>query len=242
MTRHNLFCIPYAGGAAGAIYGKWVQKLNRSINLIPLELSGHGRRMNEAFYNSLDAAVDDLVSIIVNNEHFLKNSFSFYAHSMGTVLAYEICNKLISKGFPTPENLFISGRQPPHIKYKKNGMHLLSDEIFINEIKQIGGTPEELFKSPELLKIFLPILKSDYKIIEEYQFFPPIKQLDSNLIFLFSKNDPLVTLENVKEWSKYTFKSFKQFDFEGGHFFINEEWQEICDIISHELFKTNCLT
>ncbi|MBK3496406.1 hypothetical protein JFL43_16375 [Viridibacillus sp. YIM B01967] len=53
-----LFCLPYAGGSE-SIYFKWRKHLHSSIQLIPIELRGRGKRFDENFYGSIKEAVDD---------------------------------------------------------------------------------------------------------------------------------------------------------------------------------------
>lgn len=44
----------------------------------------------------------------------------------------------------------------------------LSDEDFLRWMSSIGGTPPELLANPEVMKLFLPALKADLHVVENY--------------------------------------------------------------------------
>lgn len=44
----------------------------------------------------------------------------------------------------------------------------LSDEDFLKWMSSIGGTPPELLANPEVMKLFLPALKADLHVVENY--------------------------------------------------------------------------
>jgi len=230
----NLFCIPYGGGSASAIYGKWIKKLYPMIKVIPLELAGHGRRMSEPFDHDIKSIVNDLMRTI--RPQLEQHPYALYAHSMGTAIAYELAVAARNAGLPQPAVLFMSGRQPPHYVYPKEDMHLMPDDVFIQNIISLGGTPPQLLESEALLKLYMSILRSDYRIIEQYRFKKPIVSFDADLVFFSSDQDYyLCDRAEILEWERYTTRSFEVYEFSGGHFFLNEVWQDICEIINRKL-------
>ncbi len=233
----NLFCIPYAGGSARAIYGKWANAMNPMIKVIPLELAGHGHRMAEPLDQDIKSIVDDLLNTI--SHQIEKRPYALYAHSMGTVIAYELAVAARNAGLPQPVALFLSGRQPPHYQYAKiEDTHLLPDKAFIEKIIRLGGTPIEVFQSKDLVKLFLPILRNDYRIIEQYRFTGPPVSFDTDLLFFGGNQDHYLSNKAaISEWKWYTSRSYEFHEFQGGHFFINEVWQDLCDIINRKLIQ-----
>lgn len=222
---HTLYCIPYAGGTASMIYSKWKKSCNDDLVIEPLELKGRGARGREDFYESIQEAALDLSSSIHENE------FSLYAHSMGTLIAYELMFALAKIG-KKPVHLFLSGRYAPHIKSVKN-FHIANEQEFIHEIERIGGTPRVVLENRELLNLFLPILKADYRISECYQQTKSEHLFDCNIHYFFSNEDTLITLEQVKEWHTYTSGKMHIYNFNGGHFFIHEAYPEMLNIIKN---------
>lgn len=229
----NLFCIPYAGGSAKIIFNGWQQALPSSIKVIPLELAGHGIRIDEAFHGSIAAVVADIVSTI--KASVTSTPYAIYGHSMGSLIAYELTKALAAAGLPPPKTVFLSGRKPPHNCPKPRNIHRYNDTLLLEEMKKLGGTPKVFFEVKDLVKAFLPIFRSDYRILELYQFVEPIQPTSADIVFFHSDADDVVAGPEVNEWEKYTVGAFVRKNFEGGHFFINEKRKEICDIISEFL-------
>lgn len=232
MNKIVLFGIPYAGGSAAAIYGKWAKYLGENIQIVPLELAGHGRRTSENFHDTIADAVADMLTTV--KEIARSNTYAFYGHSMGCVLVYELLKAIGKAGLPEPQTVFLSGRNPPNHVYAGKDIHYLSDDAFLAEIKKIGGTPLEFFEIPSLVEMFLPVLRADYRLIERYRYAEPRYITSANLIFLGSDMDPLVTQPHTKEWSQYTSSHFELHHFSGGHFFINQAYAEICNLITQK--------
>lgn len=46
----------------------------------------------------------------------------------------------------------------------------LSDEEFLQWMISLGGTPPEILANPEALKLFLPVLRADLKVVENYRY------------------------------------------------------------------------
>jgi len=232
MSKTKLYCFPYAGGSASSIYSKWKNHLKDSIELCPIELAGRGKRFSVPFYNDLDEVVEDVYSII---EADIKSGvdYAFYGHSFGSILSYELAHKINEKGLNPPKHLFFSGNKAPHRREYKN-IHLLPDEEFIQEIIDFGGTPKELLEEKELLNLFLPLLRADFKVNESYQYKDRGTKLDCNITVINGKGDDM-TITDITEWNLHTTGNSKFYMFDGGHFFINDKTQDIITIINHTL-------
>ena len=231
MNKTKLFCIPHAGGSA-AVYGRWKKYLDSSIELIPVELSGRGRRMRERLYGSLKEAIDDVAEFIEDNID--EKEYMIYGHSMGCAIAYEVCCILLEKGYKMPINLFLSGRECPFIKDNKEKVYNLNDEDFAKAVIELGGTPKEIFENNELKELFVPILRSDYKNIETFEPMNKETVLPVNMTVLNGKEDN-ITEEEKEGWRKLTSKDFRRYDFEGDHFFLHETPEKVVKIINESI-------
>lgn len=230
----RFFCIPFAGGSAN-FFLKWKSFIDKSIEFCPVELAGRGRRSGVPLYTTLDEAIEDIYRII--NKQVDDSPYLIWGHSMGAILAYELFYRLKKGGFPLPVSLFVSGRAAPHIGSKTRIIHTLPYDEFKEEIINFGGkSVKDIFKHEELIDIFLPIMRADFKIIENYSFSPKEEPLDCNLTVLFS-NDDTMSLEESEAWRSYTKKDFKLYSFDGGHFFIEDHAKEIFDIIQESILN-----
>lgn len=232
MDKIKLFCIPYAGGSA-MVYLTWKKHLHNRIELVPVELAGRGRRFSEPLYRSAEEAVEDIFNRI--SGELESSPYALFGHSMGSLLAYELTRKILASKLQEPLHVFFSGRHPPYAPGEKKGLHLLPDEEFIAEFYKLGGINEELLKNKELLDIFVPIIRADYRIVEEHIHKGDIPKLNSNISALNGKNDTFIVNKDISRWKECTNKNCRFYEFNDGHFFINSYREEVTSVINDTL-------
>lgn len=231
MQKIQLLCLPYAGGSS-AIYHKWEAYLDPRIRLVPVELAGRGRRIGEAFYRDRAAAVDDIFSQI--KEVIGRLPYALFGHSLGAMLAYELSQKIMDMGLDQPAHCFFSGKSAPHLCREKKLFHLMGEEEFKKEILELGGTPPELFDSPELLSIFLPLLKADFRLVETELPDGRIRPLKEDITVFLGKDDDFTALQ-CDGWKKHTSRLCSIHYFEGGHFFLHDHLERLVRIVNNTL-------
>ncbi|MFL5748600.1 MAG: thioesterase II family protein [Niastella sp.] len=232
MRKTKLFCLPYAGGSA-SIYNRWKQHLGADIELVTIELAGKGRRIGESLYQDLSEAVQDVYKII--KKDLADAPYALFGHSMGGLISYELAQRIRANGLPAPVHIFFSGKSAPHIEREdEKKYHLMDDEEFERELIHLGGTPPEFFESPELAGIFLPILRSDFKMAQTTTNKGVIYPLNIPItVFLGKKDDQ--TPEQCDGWKFHTTKGCTLHYFEGGHFFLHDEMDPILKIINRTI-------
>ncbi|MBP7654173.1 thioesterase [Candidatus Dependentiae bacterium] len=228
MSKFKLFCIPYAGGSATVFY-KWKNLLISDIELIPCELSGRGSKISQPLYDSISAAADDVLKTIIKNLN--ESHYAFFAHSMGTLILYELLYKINFLNLMPPVISIFSGRFPPHIKPSKIHYNQPRSE-FINDLRETGGTSEEILNNDELLDFFIPIIRADYKITETYEFSNHKEKFNHDIAVFYGSNDADVKESDVYQWKNYTNKKCNFYKFNAGHFFINDNLKDVIDTIN----------
>ncbi|NSB13071.1 thioesterase II family protein [Clostridium beijerinckii] len=229
-----LFCLSYAGGSS-SIYKKWEKYLDPFIKLYPIELKGRGTRFSEICCDNLDSNVSD----IINSIRFILSDNIEYAilgHSMGSLLAYEVYYKIASLGLPLPKHIFFSGYKPPHIPRNEERVYTLPDKGFLQKISEYGGTPPEILNNKELLEIFLPVLRNDFKSIDTYKYIERDSKINCDISVL-SGDDDDITADELVQWKYHTSKSCNIYIVEGNHFFINSNFIKVIPIVNKTLYK-----
>jgi medium-chain acyl-[acyl-carrier-protein] hydrolase len=232
MTKTILFCFPYAGGSA-VIFNSWRKYLAPSIEIRPVELRGRGRRISEKMYDDTTEMIDDVFHVIKNTAG--QSTYALFGHSLGALIAYELAQRIRKEQLPPAKHLFFSGRGAPHIKRNDEKIyHLMGEDEFEEEVLKLGGTPPEFFKNPELVDLFLPMLKNDFRLAETGIDTEIIDPLDENItVFLGTEDD--LTAEQCEEWKKHSNGACHIKYFEGGHFFLHENVPQIVNIICTHL-------
>ena len=230
----SLICFPYAGGSRYS-YGVFESVAPRKFNILPLELPGRGDRIGEPLLTEINSMVDDLFRQIRSR---IDEPYIIYGHSMGAILAYLVIKKISQYNLPLPRHLFISGCEGPSaVKHKKQKLrsHLPPDE-FIEELKGLGGVPEDILKDESFIRFFEPILRADLKAIEGYEHRESIP-FNIPVAVLYGSEEDL-TFEDVYAWQEESITEVEVIKFSGNHFFIFKHKKEIMDIIERMVGQT----
>ena len=230
-----LFCLPYAGGSKVA-YFNWKKLLDKSIKLYPIELKGRGERYGEGYYKNVNEAVEDIYSLI--EDKIEKEDYAIWGHSMGSILAYELYHKIDKLNARKPKHIFFSGHEAPNVKTKKEISALLPDYEFMKKVIELGGTPEELINNRELLELYVPILKNDFRILENYNYENRGNKIQCDTSILNGKQDS-IDIKDIFAWENHVSKGIKIYNLDGNHFFINQKVKNVIDIINNTLVKSS---
>jgi len=225
----KLFCIPYAGGLATMFY-KWKPYLSNLIDLVVLELKGRLSRSSEDFSDSMEDVVEDLFEII--RDDILYNDYVIFGHSMGSTIAYELAQKIQQTNYPAPLHLIFSGRLPPEFNDFMPKIHNAPLEKFKSDIISLGGTSVEIFENEILSKLFIPILRADYKVLEDYNYKKYENKLFCNISVFYGSEDDRANIELLQKWKTYTYYKTKFYCFNGNHFYINSCAKEVSETIN----------
>ncbi len=232
QARLRLFCFPYAGGAA-SIYRVWPQQLPAEVEVCPVQLPGRESRLRESPFRRVGLMVETLAQAL--SPH-LGLPFAFFGHSMGGLIAFELARQLRRLGLPGPLVLIASGRRAPHVPDEDPPIHDLPEPEFIEELRRLNGTPEEVLAHPELLQLLIPLLRADFEVNETYVY-QPEEPLTCPIAALGGLGDQDVPREHVEAWREHTRGDFVLRMFPGDHFFIHSAQRPVLDAVSQDLLR-----
>ncbi|MEW9701472.1 thioesterase II family protein [Paenibacillus sp. SI8] len=224
MKPNVVYCLAHAGGSSST-FNSWKAYLDESIECIPIEYPGRGKRFNESPYRDIQEAAEDVVMQIHSTVKC--RNYVIFGHSMGGLVTYETIRKITERQFIQPMHVFISGKSAPfHAKPPAQCEHILSDENFLNRIIRLGGTTKEVLADKELLRYFLPMMRADFRIVETYQYRRQSEPLDNKVTVLYGNHDQSL-LGNIRDWNAVFSKEVNYVEFNGGHFFNQVHEKEI---------------
>ena len=225
------FCFHFVGGTA-SMYFPWANLLPDGVLLYAAQLPGRGERIAEPFLQRFADVIEEYVQLFSGQKISLP--FVFFGHSMGGLLAYEILAKLVTC-YNLPQGyLAVSACKPPHRSVKVCKTSQLDDACFIEKIKQYGGTPAVILEDQTLLQFFLPRLRADTILLENYSY-QPKQKLPIPILAFGGTSDKIVTPNDMSDWKEYTNSSFSGKHYPGGHFYLKEaQHQIISDILQHQ--------
>lgn len=229
----RLFCFPFAGGSAQA-FKEWRDHLPQSIELCAVQLPGREMRQREMAIANADDIVTALLPILIP---LMDRPFVLLGHSMGAIIAFELARRLQLEGNAAPECLVVSGRVAPHRRLTRAPINHLPREAFIEGLRHLGGTPEEILGDNELMSLIEPMLRADLAVHEDYAYREE-PRLTCDVLAFGGLRDTEAGRDDVEAWREVTDGSFGLQMMPGEHFFIRTAQPLFLRALSIELRKT----
>lgn len=219
----RLICFPWAGG--GSIhYARWGNVFNGSIEVFAVKLPGRESRAKEPFFQSMEQIVDEVIGALL--PVLKEKPFALFGHSFGAFTSFAVADALKKLHRIEPVHIFLSGASAPYseIRIKTPKRSELSDDDFLKWMISIGGTPPELLANPEVLKLFLPALKADLHVVENYRCNKPDSPLLSCPVTCFDGKEDMP--HDLQAWKDITSGDFTIRMFDGSHFYLKDPGNE----------------
>lgn len=219
-TSIRLYCFPFAGGSAKS-YQSWARLLPPGVEVVPVELPGRGKRFGEPLLGNYSALVESLCDEVAEDldRHGARGRPARYAgfgHSAGATWNFAVCQRLSERLRQPPVHCFFSAGTPPHIGKKPRAG--LSDAALLQELAKLAGTPPEVLQEPELLQLFLPVIRADLAAYEQSQA-EPARRLDCPFT-LFAASADEISPQSVWSWGEYSSRPVRKVLLQGDHFSI----------------------
>ena len=229
----RLFCFPFAGGNA-LNFSDFAKAMPPEIEVIAIDYPGRGKRFSE----DPECCIRQLVSKLARGiRPYLDGPFAFYGHSNGALVAYELACLLPQLYFRSPERLFLGAKRCP-VMGPEDPMHTLPDAAFITRLKEYKGTPEQVLCCPDLMSVFLPIIRADFALSETYSL-PERAPLNVPTTAIVGRDDPLATHDMMQAWQDLISGPFDTVTLDGGHFFLNSHCSALAACITQALMPNN---
>ncbi|SCL14695.1 Surfactin synthase thioesterase subunit [Micromonospora nigra] len=233
MAHTLLFCLPYAGGSAMRIYGRWQRQLPEHVEVVPVEIPGRGSRIAEAPLTSVDAIALEVVGTLLDR---IDRPYALFGHSLGALVAFELARRLEHLHGRPATHLMVSGHRAPQLPPPVAGQYdyTLPDSEFKERLRELAGTPEEVLANEELLELVVPILRADFEAADTYQWRPG-PRLSCPVTVYGGADDPEAPLDLLPPWSTLTTGPGDVRVLPGGHFFLNDRVADVLKGIAGDL-------
>ncbi|MFK4763251.1 thioesterase II family protein [Desulfobaculum sp. SPO524] len=231
LSGPPLFCFAHAGGSAD-IYRQWHSPLAGCVTIYPMELPGRGRRMAEAYCSSVafaaKMAAQGIAACMPAGEYYI------FGHSLGSIVALETVRQLERQGERPPSTLFVSGRYPPHIQQDFKQMHQASTECLLDELRRLGGTPEEVLQNKDFLNELLPVVRDDFRLVETHVSAagPPVT---CPICVYCGDSDQDSPCHLLGRWEELTTGACSVKLFPGGHFYLYEAENNVPGVLAQHI-------
>ncbi len=229
-ARLRLFCFSYAGGAA-SIYRPWTRELPPEVELCAIQLPGRESRLLEQPLSEMSTLVERLADVL---EPYLDRPFAFFGHSMGALVSFDVARELRRRHGISPIHLFVSGHAAPQVERRRAPVHQLPDAAFVDAIRELNGTPEQVLQNAELMELVLPALRADLAVCETYRYAAEAP-LDCAISAYGGLADAEVRYDDLRAWQTHTSGQFRLRLFDGDHFYLRDQRSALVETICQSL-------
>lgn len=223
-----LFCVPYAGGGKDVFDGV-PEAVAPAARVRVAELPGRGANFGEPLVEDMPTMVARLAE---QCDDFADEPFALFGYSFGAGVAYALALELRRRG-RAPRRLFVAAAPAPHLAPREPLLHRMTDRELVEELRNFDGTTYEVLSSPELLSIYLPIIRADSRVMETYQ--PDPLRLDCPLTVFGGSSDHRVRIDDLTAWTRLGGRGTEVRVFEGGHFFLHSRRERLWRAVRADL-------
>ncbi len=225
----QLFLLPFAGGNAKS-FNKLISCLDESIEAISIEYAGRGARRKNNFILEYNAFLEDVAAFIKDKRN-TNLPYALLGYSMGSALVYDLIRTNVLDS--SPQIMVLCARGFLDHQFMSQKYAFLGEDEFIEKVKRLGGMDERILQNRRFLDIYLEPLKSDYKVWSQYKYIPLPQNIGNDILVFYSEADS--PKETVEGWKDITTGTTEMYEFGHNHFFINEYYMEMANIINNKI-------
>ncbi len=167
-------------------------------------------------------------------EPYLDIPFAVLGCSVGALVGFELARRLDQIHAIQPTHLFVCANRAPQLVHRGARVHALPTNQFIDAVRELAGTPDEVFQNQELVELVLPTLRADFALYETYKF-EPKSALTCPITVFGGDEDPTTSAAGLMAWRKVTSDQCTVRIFNAGHFVLQAHAAEIAKEVSTAL-------
>lgn len=229
----RLYCFPYAGGSPD-VFRSWQRWFPEKIDICLVHLPGRGRSIGEQPFRKLLPLAKRIADLM---DCETRIPYALYGHSMGALISFELGRELCRRHATGPEHLLISGRRAPQYSRNEPPTFNLPRNEFLSELRNLNGTPKEFLDNPELIDLFINVLKADFELVETYEYYPA-EPLHCPVTVYGGLDDTHISPETCHAWQGQTSANCTVRMFKGDHFFVRNPVPEFIAAFKKDVLRS----
>jgi medium-chain acyl-[acyl-carrier-protein] hydrolase len=232
-ARLRLVCLPYAGGNAAA-FSRWNAFLPEELELVAIELPGHGVLRHHRPCHDIAPLLDQLAAVLASLDD---KPYVLFGHSLGGLLAYAVSHVAKAAEQQTAAHIVLSGCRPPHLPNQARALVDSSEAEFHDHLKARNSIPDALFDDRPFIAQFMQIMRADFALIASYVA-PRCAPLDVPTTVFAGTQDSVAPARDLERWRELIETEAAMHYFEGDHFFIHKREDLVMATISALCLET----
>ncbi|WP_069161968.1 thioesterase II family protein [Nocardia altamirensis] len=225
--RLPLLIFPHAGAGASA-YRAFSKAFSASYDVAVVQYPGRQDRVKEPAPTSLHEIAAGAFTEFQTSPYNRGVPITTFGHSMGALVSFEFARLAEVAGI-TVRQLTISAAVAPSRAVNQPRTPKEDDQLLAH-LAKLEGTNTAVFGNPEVMKMTLPVIKSDHAAAEAYSCDESVK-ISARVHAICGDNDPIVTMSDLYGWRSHS-ADVDVTIFEGGHFYLNDHVDAIAELLA----------
>lgn len=232
MKKMKILAFPYAMGGANAYHALKNKLEPFGYEVVSLNYSGHESRVMEELLGSMQEIARDMYDQILK---YLDEDYCLLGYSMGGMICYELYQLIMKNNRKMPQHVFLLAADDPEAEPDYKNCENMTLQRVRDIFVEMGGTPDEILESEEMLEFLQPVVKADLCALEKYVPTPDYK-IDCGVTLIRGTGE-----DNARcpwGWNQYLSKPCDYHEVEGEHFFMFDSdaaLHTVCDLIKKAL-------
>jgi surfactin synthase thioesterase subunit len=130
-------------------------------------------------------------------------------------------------------HLFVSGSPGPGTQRATRATGM-SDEQFLDQVREFAGYTHPALEHPELREMLLPTLRADVEMHENYRA-PSDRPLHVPITSIRGAHDELVSPDQAAEWRSATTAAYQRVDLPGNHMYLTDSPADLVQLMDQVL-------
>jgi len=230
-VKFRIFCFHSAGSAESMWTGPamnpfltWAKE-TKAVEVIAASYPGRDKTRDRKPHETTRALTEDMLPVFFDK---LNDGvpFAFWAHSVGTWVAFELLMLMRKVGLPMPTVCYFNAFPAPHFPTAARPWRVnrsisdkqMKDELMNWDKGHFGGRGKVVYDEPDWSSTYLPMMRADFRLFDEYTFaHAGAAKFDFPIFSTHFEQEHFTKGEWVQMWKDWTTGGFTYDQQDAGH-------------------------
>ena len=220
----SVVVFPHAGGAAVAYRDLATTLSDKGIDTYVVQYPCRADRLAHPAHPTVEQLAADLFAA---GDWAGAGPLRLVGHCMGAVVAFEFARVAEQNGAAV-HSLWASAGQAPCDVVDAPPLPTGPREM-LAEMVDLGGTDPRLLADVDFVEMLLMAVGADYEALNRYV---GGGRIAADIHALGGRDDHRIDRDMLSRWANHTSGAFTLAEFDGGHFYLNDQLDAIAEVIS----------